>query len=103
MFELPVFEILAEQMNESLKGKIIQKGLLGNTPHKFVWDNRSHDEFTRLTAEKRLGETQAKGKWLFIPLEPGYALVLGECGGEVERFSYLGERVTCALTARNEL
>lgn len=83
MFELPEFVVLSQQINESLKGKTIQKGQLGNTPHKFVWYNRSHDEFTQLTRGKRIGDSRAKGKWLFIPLEPGYVLLLGECGGKV--------------------
>jgi formamidopyrimidine-DNA glycosylase len=75
--------ILAEQMNAILPGKVIQSGLLGNSPHKFVWYNRSHEEFERLTREKRIGAVRAKGRWLFLPLEPGYVLVLGECGGKV--------------------
>jgi formamidopyrimidine-DNA glycosylase len=83
MFELPEFVILAKQMNDTLKGKTIQRGQLGNSPHKFVWYNRSHDEFDRLTKGKTVGEARAKGKWLFIPLEPGYVLLLGECGGKV--------------------
>jgi formamidopyrimidine-DNA glycosylase len=83
MFELPEFVILARQVNDTLKGKTIQRGQLGNSPHKFVWYNRSHDEFERLTKGKTLGEAWAKGKWLFVPLEPGYVLLLGECGGKV--------------------
>jgi formamidopyrimidine-DNA glycosylase len=83
MFELPEFVTLAKQMNDTLKGKTIQRGQLGNSPHKFVWYNRSHDEFDRLTKGKTVGEAWAKGKWLFIPLEPGYVLLLGECGGKV--------------------
>jgi formamidopyrimidine-DNA glycosylase len=83
MFELPEFVTLAKQMNDTLKGKRIQRGRLGNSPHKFVWYNRSHDEFERLTKGKTVGEARAKGKWLFIPLEPGYVLLLGECGGKV--------------------
>jgi formamidopyrimidine-DNA glycosylase len=83
MFELPEFVTLARQVNEALRGKTIQRGQLGNSPHKFVWYNRSHDEFERLTQGKTLGEARAKGKWLFIPLEPGYVLLLGECGGKV--------------------
>ena len=39
MFELPEYTTLARQMNESMTGKIIQKGELGNSPHKFVWYN----------------------------------------------------------------
>jgi formamidopyrimidine-DNA glycosylase len=83
MFELPEFVTLARQVNETLKGKTIQRGRLGNSPHKFVWYNRSPDEFERLTAGKVVGEAQAKGKWLFISLDPGYVLLLGECGGKM--------------------
>lgn len=83
MFELPEFVTLAKQINNTLKGKTIRRGRLGNIPHKFVWYNRSHDEFERLTKGKTIGEAQGKGKWVFIPLEPGYVLLLGECGGKV--------------------
>ena len=82
MFELPEFITLTKQVNDTLKGKTIKKGQLGNSPHKFVWYNRSHAEFEELTAGKVVGEAWAKGRWLFIPLEPGYVLLLGECGGK---------------------
>jgi len=83
MFELPECLTLARQMNDTLKGKIIQRGELGNSPHKFVWYNRTPEEFDQLTTGKRVGEAQVRGRWLFIPLEPGYVLVLGEFGGKV--------------------
>jgi formamidopyrimidine-DNA glycosylase len=83
MFELPEFVTLSAQMNDTLQGKVVLRGCLGNSPHKFVWYNRSHDEFETLTRGKTVGEARAKGKWLFIPLEPGYVLLLGECGGKV--------------------
>ena len=83
MFELPEFINFARQFNETLEGKTIRSGSLGNSPHKFVWYNRSHAEFARLTKGKTIGETWAKGKWLFVPLEPGYILLLGECGGKI--------------------
>lgn len=83
MFELPEFVILSQQINGVLKGKTIQHGNLGNSPHKFVWYNRSHEEFEQLTRGKTVGEAWSKGKWLFIPLEPGYILLLGECGGKI--------------------
>lgn len=83
MFELPEFATLARQINETLIGKTIRKGSLGNSPHKFVWYNTSHAEFERLTRGKTIGEARAKGKWLFVPVEPGYVLLLGECGGKV--------------------
>jgi formamidopyrimidine-DNA glycosylase len=83
MFELPEYVTLAKQINDILKGKTIQRGQLGNSPHKFVWYNRTHDEFEALTKGKTVGEATTRGKWLFIALEPGYVLLLGECGGKV--------------------
>lgn len=83
MFELPEYVILANQINETLLGRRIKSGSLGNSPHKFVWYNRSEAEFAELTEGKRIGEARAKGRWLFVPLEPGYTLLFGECGGKI--------------------
>lgn len=83
MFEIAEYIILARQINEALKGKVVKKGSLGNSPHKFVWYNCTHAEFEILTREKTIGEAKAKGRWLFIPLEPGYILLFGECGGRI--------------------
>ena len=55
MFELPEFVTLARQINETLAGKTIRSGALGNSPHKFVWYNRTHEEFAALTAGKTVG------------------------------------------------
>jgi formamidopyrimidine-DNA glycosylase len=83
MFELPEFVTLARQIGETLTGRVVEKGGLGNVSHKFVWYNRSPDEFEALTRGKTLGTAHTRGKWLFVPLEPGYVLVLGECGGKL--------------------
>ena len=83
MFELPEFATLAKQINKTLTGKVIAHGGLGNTPHKFVWYNRTGPEFEALTRKKVVGKAYARGKWLFIPLEPEYILVFGECGGKI--------------------
>ena len=47
MFELPEYVTFARQLNETVAGKTIRNGCLGNSPHKFVWYNRSHEEFAR--------------------------------------------------------
>lgn len=83
MFELPEFATLARQLNETVAGKTIGRGSLGNSPHKFVWTNRTHDEFAALAGGKTIGQAKARGKWLFIPVEPGYVLLIGECGGRL--------------------
>jgi formamidopyrimidine-DNA glycosylase len=83
MFELPEYITLADQMNITLYGKTIKEGSLGNSPHKFVWYNRSPQEFSALTRGKTIGKAYVKGRWLFIPLNPDYVLVFGECGGKI--------------------
>ena len=83
MFELPEYLTLARQINQTLRGKTIREGSLGNSPHKFVWYNRTPDEFAKLTREKTIGEVRVKGRWMMTELTPGYVLVLGECGGKV--------------------
>ena len=83
MFELPELITLARQSNGTLLGKTIREGTLGNSPHKFVWYNRKPEEFTNLTCGKTIGRAYTRGRWLFIPLEPGYILVFGECGGKI--------------------
>ena len=83
MFELPEFATLCRQMNDTLTGKVIVQGSLGNSPHKFVWYNRTPDEFETLTRGKVVGQAWSKGRWLFVSLDPGYILLFGECGGKV--------------------
>lgn len=83
MFELPEYTVLAKQINKILLGKTVQQGHLGNSPHKFVSYNRTPQEFEYLTCGKVIGKARVQGRWLIIPMEPGYTLVLGECGGRV--------------------
>ena len=80
MFEISECVVLANRMNDTLQGKTITGGDLGNSPHKFVWYNRSSSEFENLINGKSIGRASAKGRWLLIPVKPGYTLVLGECG-----------------------
>jgi len=83
MFELPEVSTLARQMNETSCGKTISSGVLGNSPHKFVWYNRSPEEFATLVRGKTVGMARCQGKWLFLPIEPGHVLLFGEFGGKL--------------------
>jgi formamidopyrimidine-DNA glycosylase len=83
LFELPEYTTLARQMNETLPGKIIQQRKLGNSPHKFVWYNRTHKEFEGLTHGKRVSTARVHFRWLSLRLEPGYCVLLCDCGGKV--------------------
>jgi formamidopyrimidine-DNA glycosylase len=83
MFEIAECITLTRQMNETLRGKTVERGRLGNSPHKFVWYNRKPAEFERLTKGRKVGSAVARGRWMMVPLEPDYVLVLGECGGRL--------------------
>jgi len=72
VFELTEVVTLAKQINGTLIGKVTRSGSLENAPHKFVWYNRSHNEFKSLTRARTIGEAYARARWLFIPLEPGF-------------------------------
>ena len=85
MFELPEVATLARQVNETLAGKRVKEATLGTVAHKFIWYNRTPAEFAALARGKTIGRAYARGKWLFIPLEPGFMLLFGEFGG---RFLY---------------
>jgi formamidopyrimidine-DNA glycosylase len=101
MFELPELVVLAGQMNDALNGKVIARGALGNAPHKFVWYNRTHEEFETLTRGKRVGNAHVEGRWLFLTLAPGHVLVIGEWGGKLlyhEAGSPLPEKYHLHLT-----
>lgn len=66
-----------------MTGYTIKTGQLGKSSHKFFWYNRYHDEFEKLTQGTLIGEAWVQWRWLFIPLEPGYVLLFGECGGKI--------------------
>ncbi len=83
MFELPEIVTLAAQLGATLTSRTVVQGSLGNRRHKFVWYDRSPEEFARLVRGRRVGVAHGRGRWLFVPLEPGYVLLLGECGGKL--------------------
>jgi formamidopyrimidine-DNA glycosylase len=83
MFELPEYATLAAQLGKNITGRTVRAGTLGNSPHKFVWYNRTPEEFASLIRGKRAGRARAKGRWLLVPMEPGYELAFGECGGKI--------------------
>lgn len=83
MFELPELTTLAHQLNTTVRGKTVRGADLGNSPHAFVWYNRTPEEFGALATGRAVGEASCRGRWLFVPLEPGYVLLFGEIGGKL--------------------
>ena len=83
MFEIPEYVTIARQMTESISGKRIAEGNLGNSPHKFVWYNLKPAEFAAGVKGKAVGKAYTRGRWLFVPVGDGHVLVFGECGGKI--------------------
>jgi formamidopyrimidine-DNA glycosylase len=83
MFELPEYTVISSQITKTMKDKTVKSAMLGNSPHKFVWYNITHEEFTKMMNGKTIGESYCRGRWLFIEILQGYILVLGECGGKI--------------------
>jgi len=84
MFEIPEYITLASQMAKSIAGKRIIDGDLGSSPHKFVWHNMKTEVFAAKIKGRTVGTAYSKGRWLFVPIEKGYILVFGECGGRIQ-------------------
>lgn len=81
MIELPEAMSLAAQIQETLVGKRIAEGNLGNSPHKFLFVNRAAEEYAALLPGKTITGAWAKGSSIIVELTPDYRLVFGD-GGE---------------------
>ncbi len=62
MFELPEYTVLSAQINANLTGKTVRSGNWGNAEHKFVWHNRTAEEFDALVRGKVVGESDERMK-----------------------------------------
>ena len=81
MIELPEATTIARQMIEELRGKKVESGIRGNSPHKFAFYNRPPEEYEAILKGKTMGPTVEQGSQIWASVEPDYVLVLG-WGGE---------------------
>ena len=81
MIELPEALVIANQMNEAIKGRQIASAMRGNAPHKFAFYTRSAEEYAAILKDRRIGPARGHGGLILIPIEPEYLLAVGG-GGE---------------------
>jgi len=81
MIEFPEALVIANQMNEAIRGKQIASAMRGNAPHKFAFYTRAAEEYAALLPGKAIGPARGHGGLILIEAEPGYLLALGG-GGE---------------------
>jgi formamidopyrimidine-DNA glycosylase len=80
VIELPEAAAIARQMNDDLKGKTVESGNCGNSPHKWAFYSRPQEDYVGILAGKKIGKASASGSLVSARLEPGFALMLGDGG-----------------------
>ena len=69
MIELPECVTLAAQLNETVKGKVIESTVANTSPHKFAWLSGDTKAYNDLLAGKTLGESRGFGGKVEIEAE----------------------------------
>lgn len=64
MLEIPESHVLAQQLNETIQGKIISFVRAGQTPHSFTWYSDNPEGYDDLLAGKRIGISRGIGGML---------------------------------------
>jgi len=83
MLEIPESRIIAKQMNETMKGKVIKCVEANRSPHKFAWYYGNPEDYNDLLAEKIIGSSNARGGMVEIEAEDCRILM---CDGATPRF-----------------
>jgi formamidopyrimidine-DNA glycosylase len=66
MLEIPESNTLANQMNETVKGKVIKFAEANKSPHKFAFYSGNPEDYDDLLAGKQIGTSHARGSMLEI-------------------------------------
>lgn len=74
MLELPEAVVIAQQMNETLRGKRIARAVAAQSPHKFAWYTGDPANYNNLLAGRVIGEA--------IPVAGQVEIELGDAAGE---------------------
>ena len=53
MIEFPEALVIADQMNEAIRGKQIASAMRGNAPHKFAFYNHTPEEYAAILPGRR--------------------------------------------------
>lgn len=90
MIELPESRTLAQQINETLKGKKIQNVTANKSPHKFAWFTGDPQSYHSLLTGKRILSAVAHGGMVEIQAED---IRLIFCDGANIRYYFPGEEL----------
>lgn len=82
MFEMPEASTIAQQMDQSLTGKIIKQFERGNKTHKFLWLNRPDEEYQSILPGLNVIGTSSFGRSIYLHLGD-YMLWWSDTGGKL--------------------
>lgn len=69
MIEYPEAVVLARQLNETVTGKLIQKVIAAQNPHKFAWYNGLPENYPAMLEGKKIGKARSFGSWVELKAE----------------------------------
>lgn len=69
LLEIPEAQVLAYQLNETIKGKRIEEVIANHTPHKFAWFYGDPDNYKRMLSNKIVTSAKAYGGQVEISVE----------------------------------
>jgi formamidopyrimidine-DNA glycosylase len=90
MLELPESKVLSEQLNRTVKGKIVKNVIANKSPHKFAFYAGEPSGYLKLLKGRRIGESKPVGGLVEIEAEDARVL-LGD--GASPRFIKAGEKL----------
>ncbi|HEX3075971.1 MAG TPA: endonuclease VIII [Lachnospiraceae bacterium] len=69
MLEIPESNVIAKQLNDCIKGKVIRLVKANQSPHAFAWYQGNPDDYDELLEAKEIGEATAYGGMVEIEAE----------------------------------
>ena len=82
MIEMPEATTIAQQMNQTLKGKTIARFERGNKTHKFLWLNRPDEEYAAILPGLSITKASNFGRSIYLYLGD-YLLWWSDTGGKL--------------------
>ncbi|MBQ8597054.1 MAG: endonuclease VIII [Lachnospiraceae bacterium] len=92
MIEIPESLVIAQQLNETVKGKRIIEVKAAHTPHSFAWYSGDPQFYSRIMEGRRIGKAAGIGCMIEIELESedgaaeAYSFVVGD-GANIRYFA----------------
>jgi formamidopyrimidine-DNA glycosylase len=83
MIEMPEAVTIAQQMQATLTGKTIQHFSHGTLVHKFLWLNRTAEEYDTSLSGRQINGASSYGRSIFLDVGKEHVLWFGELGGRI--------------------